>query len=164
MEKNIQEMWNNYKRWECKLWSAMEEVKILLKNEMELLWGTVEELKAMKEKDVPLWGAQEEARECELWGAMEEVRDSLQNETAAPPGALKEAEVMEEKDVLLQDAQKEAAWIRDGKAGFPDSSFFLKAAITKWTWGRRKTTSSSIGLWQCFVLYGSTRVICHPSP
>lgn len=52
---------------------------------------------------------------------MEEVRDSLQNETAAPPGALKEAEVMEEKDVLLQDAQKEAAWIRDGKAGFPDS-------------------------------------------
>lgn len=46
---------------ECRLQDAVEEVKDLLKNEMALLQGTAEEVKVMKEKDIHLQKAQEEA-------------------------------------------------------------------------------------------------------
>ena len=77
---------------------------------MVLLRGTVQEVKAVREKDGPLQKPQEEAvRERELRGPGEEVKDSLQNETAALPGALKEAEAVEEKETLLREAGEEAA-------------------------------------------------------
>ena len=76
---------------------------------MVLLRGTVQEVKATKEKDGPLQKPQEAVRERELRGPGEEVKDSLQNETAALPGALKEAEAVEEKETLLREAGEEAA-------------------------------------------------------
>ena len=70
----------------------------MLVTEMASLRGSVEEVKAIKEKDVPLQKVLEVVvQECKLQVAVEEVKDSLQNETAVLPGALKEAMATERR-------------------------------------------------------------------
>lgn len=59
----------------------MEEEKYLLENEKASLQSTDEKIKAMKEEDVLLQEAQEEATwEQQLWGTEEKVRELLKTE------------------------------------------------------------------------------------